>query len=143
MPLRTRSTMSERSSSASPDDHDDGAAQRAARVDLLAEADELDAERVQLVEYLEEVPGGAGDAIAGPDQHDIEAAAAGIPHQIIQTGPRQKTERSGRSKEDQSLGLVSLADFSVINSGSSALAILSLVENSRHWRQPNLCQLSS
>src|SRR6516162_5110123 len=38
----------------SDDDHD-GAAQRAARVDLLAEADELDVEPVQFVEHVEEV----------------------------------------------------------------------------------------
>ena len=56
------------------DDHDDGAAQRTAGVDLLAEADELYAEAVQLVEDLEEVPGRAGDATAGPHQHDVDAA---------------------------------------------------------------------
>lgn len=48
-------------------DHDGGAAQRSASVDLLAEAQELDVEPVQLVEHFEEVPGGPGDAIAGPD----------------------------------------------------------------------------
>jgi hypothetical protein len=26
----------------------------------------------------------AGDAVAGPDQHDIEAAAAGVAHQVIE-----------------------------------------------------------
>jgi len=69
------------------DDDDDGAAQRAAGVDALPEADELDVEPVELVEHFEEVPGRAGDAIRGPDQDHIEAAAAGIPHQAIQTGP--------------------------------------------------------
>ena len=87
MPARTRSTISAFEFGDRSDDDDDGAAQRAARVDLLAEADELDVEPVQLVEHFEEVPGRAGDAIAGPDQDDIEAAAAGIPHQVIQTGP--------------------------------------------------------
>lgn len=37
------------------DDDNDGAAQRAAGVDLLAEADELDAQTIELVEHLEEV----------------------------------------------------------------------------------------
>ncbi len=69
------------------DDHHDGAAQRAARVDLLAEADELDVEPVQLVEHFEEVLHGPGDPVRSPDQHDVEAAAAGIVHQLIQTGP--------------------------------------------------------
>src|SRR5665213_495557 len=38
-----------------PDDDDDGAAQRAAGVDLLAEADELDVEPVQFIEHFQEV----------------------------------------------------------------------------------------
>lgn len=37
------------------DDHDDSAAQRAACVDALPEADELDAETVELVQHFEEV----------------------------------------------------------------------------------------
>ncbi len=69
------------------DDDDDGAAQRAAGVDLFAEADELDAEPVQLVEHFEEVPDRAGDPIGSPDQDHIEAAAAGIPHHLIETRP--------------------------------------------------------
>ncbi len=69
------------------DDHDDGAAQRAARVDLFAEADELDVEPVELVQHLEEMPGGAGDAIGCPDQDHIEASPTGIPHHVIQTWP--------------------------------------------------------
>ena len=69
------------------DDDDDGAAQRAARVDLLAEADELDIEAVQLVEHVEEVLHRAGDPVRGPDQDHVEAAAAGIVHQLVQTGP--------------------------------------------------------
>src|SRR5579864_9059655 len=70
-----------------PDDHHDGAAQRAAGVDLLAEADELDVEPVQFVQDFEEVPSRAGDAIAGPDQDHIEAAAAGVAHHVVETGP--------------------------------------------------------
>jgi len=37
------------------DDHHDGAAQRAARVDLLAEAHELDVEPAQFIKHFEEV----------------------------------------------------------------------------------------
>jgi len=43
------------------DDHHNGAAQRAARVDLLTEADELDVQSIELVEHLQEVPRRAGD----------------------------------------------------------------------------------
>ena len=53
------------------DDDDDGAAQRAARIDLLTEADELDVEVVELVEDLEEVPGRGCEPIAHPDQEHI------------------------------------------------------------------------
>ena len=67
------------------DDGDDGAAQRPAGIDLLAEADELDVEVVELVEDLEEVFHRSGDAIGSPDQDDIEAAAAGIVHQIAES----------------------------------------------------------
>jgi len=69
------------------DDDHDGPAQRAGRIDRFAEADELDVETVELIQDLEEVPGGAGYAIAGPYQDDIELAAAGIPHQIAEPWP--------------------------------------------------------
>ena len=45
------------------DDRDDGAAQRAARVDLLAERDELDVEVVEFVEDLEEVFHRSSDSV--------------------------------------------------------------------------------
>jgi hypothetical protein len=48
---------------------------------------QLDIETVELVQDLKEVPGGSGDAIAGPGQDDIELAAAGIPHQIAEPWP--------------------------------------------------------
>jgi hypothetical protein len=70
-----------------PDDHDDRPAQRAAGVDLLAERDELDVQPVQFVQDFEEVFSGPGDPVASPDQDDVEPAAAGIPHQAIETGP--------------------------------------------------------
>ena len=60
------------------DDDDDGAAERTAGVDLLAEADELDAEPVHFVQHFEEMLDGPGDAIACPDQNHIELSAAGI-----------------------------------------------------------------
>ena len=62
-----------------------GAAQRATRVDLLAEAEELDFKMLELVQHFKEVSDRAGDAIACPDQDHFEAAPAGIPHHFIQT----------------------------------------------------------
>ena len=75
------------------DDHDDGAAQRTAGVDLLAEADELDAKVIQFVEHLQEVDHRPGDSIESPDKDDIELASAGIGHQVIQ--PRTARLHSG------------------------------------------------
>ena len=69
------------------DDDDDGAAQRAARVNLFAEADELDLQVIQLIQHLQEVGHRPGDAVEGPDQDHIEPAAAGIAQQLVQTGP--------------------------------------------------------
>ena len=48
----------------SDDDHH-GSAQRPARVDLFAEADELDVQPVQFIEHFEEVLYRASDAIRG------------------------------------------------------------------------------
>jgi len=71
MPARTRSTIRHpfQRGDGSDDDHD-GPAQRAAGVDLLAEADELEVEPVQLVQHLEEVPDRAGDPLRGPDMRN-------------------------------------------------------------------------
>jgi len=62
-----------------PDDDDDSPPERVAGIDALAEADELDAEAVELVQHLEEVPDGSGDPVRGPHQDDLETAASGIP----------------------------------------------------------------
>src|ERR1035437_6599673 len=69
------------------DDYDDCPAQRPAGVDLLAEADELDVQPVQLVQNLEEVLSGPGDPVTSPDQDDIELAAAGVTHHGIESRP--------------------------------------------------------
>ena len=69
------------------DDDDDGPPQRTAGIKILAEADELDVQPVELVQDFEEMPGGSRDAIAGPDQEYLETAAACIPKQIIETRP--------------------------------------------------------
>ena len=74
-----------RSSSATTRDNgDDGAAQRAAGIELFAEADELDVEVVQLVQYFQEVTYRTRQTVTGPYHHDIELAAAGIGQQFIQ-----------------------------------------------------------
>src|SRR5258707_10733167 len=67
------------------DDDHDGPPERAACIKILAEADELDVEMIEFVEHLEEVPDGSGDPVRGPDQEHLEAAAARIPKQIIET----------------------------------------------------------
>ena len=49
------------------DDDDDRPAKRTAGIDIFSEADELNAETIQLVEHFEIMSNRAGDAIAGPD----------------------------------------------------------------------------
>jgi hypothetical protein len=71
----------------SPDDDDDGPPQRAAGIKIFPEADELDVEVVKFVQHLEEVANGSGDPVRSPDQHHLEAGAARIPEQVIETGP--------------------------------------------------------
>ena len=67
------------------DDHDDRPTQRAAGIDLFAEADEFDIEMIQLIQHLEEVFHRPGQPVRGPDQDHIEAAAAGVLHHFIET----------------------------------------------------------
>jgi hypothetical protein len=69
------------------DDDHDGPPERAAGIKILAEADELDVEMIEFVEHLEEVPDGAGDPVGSPDQQHLEAAAARIPKELIETRP--------------------------------------------------------
>jgi hypothetical protein len=69
----------------SSDDDDDGPPERAAGIKIFAEANKFDTEIVELVQHLEEVANRPGDPVGGPDQHDLEATAPGIPQQIIET----------------------------------------------------------
>ena len=65
------------------------AAQRAAGVEVLAEADELDLQVVELIEHLRgkwRTDGRSRSEAQTPGQ-DLEAAAAGIPKQFIETRP--------------------------------------------------------
>ena len=67
------------------DDDDNGPPQRAAGIKVLPEAHELDVEVVEFVEHLEEVPDGSGDPVGSPDQQHLEASAARIPKELIET----------------------------------------------------------
>ena len=68
------------------DDDDDGAAQRAAGVDLFAETEELDAQVIKFVECFQEVPNTPGQPVACPDQHDVETATTSIAHEFVEAG---------------------------------------------------------
>src|ERR1019366_5534366 len=91
------------------DDDDDRPAQGPAGVDLLAEADELHVEPVQLVQHLEEVLRGPGDPVASPYQDNIELAAAGIPHHRVEPGPGgfRSTDHVGVFLDDPIAALLS------------------------------------
>ena len=69
------------------DDDHDGPSERAAGIKILAEADELDVEMVDLIQHFEEVADGPGDPVRGPDQEHLEAAASRIPKQIVWSDP--------------------------------------------------------
>jgi hypothetical protein len=69
------------------DDDDDGPPQRAAGIKVLPKAHELDVEVVEFVEHLEEVPDGSGDPVGSPDQQHLEASAARISKELIETRP--------------------------------------------------------
>src|ERR1019366_6410227 len=71
----------------SADDHDDGASQRAAGVDIFPAADIFDSCPIQFVEHIEEVLHRTGDPVRRPDQYNVEAAAAGIGHHLIEAWP--------------------------------------------------------
>jgi hypothetical protein len=68
------------------DDDDDGPAQRTGGVDIFPEADELDVETIEFIQDFKVVLDGASDPVASPDQNNIEVAAAGIGHHMIQSG---------------------------------------------------------
>jgi hypothetical protein len=131
-----------------PDDDDDGPAQRAAGIQVLPEADELDAEMVEFVENLEEVPDGPGDPVRGPYQDHLEAAAAGIPQQVIETrapglGPRDpvsvlgddlKTPLLGHGAEIMKLSLRVLVDSGYAQIKGYCLHIFSFIESTMSRR---------
>ncbi len=69
------------------DDDHDGPAQRATGVDIFLEADLLDLKPAELVQDFEEVLHRPGDPVRCPDQDNIEPAAAGISHHLIEAWP--------------------------------------------------------
>ena len=88
MPARTRSTIRLRSSSAIAPMMTTMARPSGPPVSMISRNEtNSTSEPVELVEHFEEVPGGAGDAIARPDQDHIEPTAAGIPHHLIEPWP--------------------------------------------------------
>ena len=68
------------------EDDNDGAAQRAGRVDVFAEADELDAETAELVQHFQIMANRTGDAVPSPDHHHVKLAAASVCHELIEAG---------------------------------------------------------
>ena len=69
------------------DDDDNGPPERAAGIEIFAEADELDFQVVEFVQHFEEVPNGPGDPVRGPHQDYLEATTASIPKQVIEARP--------------------------------------------------------
>ena len=67
------------------DDDDHGTAQRPAGVEILPEAEELNVQMVEFVQHFQKMPGAASQPIAGPDQHTVEAATAGVGQHLVKT----------------------------------------------------------
>ncbi len=67
------------------DNRYDRPTQRAAGIDLLAEADKLDVEMIQFIQHFEEVFYRPGQPIGGPNQDHVETAAAGVGHHFVKT----------------------------------------------------------
>src|SRR5580704_3850715 len=74
-----------------PDDDHNGPAQGTSSVDLFTEADELDVQPVQFVEYIEEVFYRRGDTIGSADQDNVETAAASVAHHGIETSSMRRS----------------------------------------------------
>jgi hypothetical protein len=68
MPAVTRSLIR-------ADDSEHGASHRACGVDLILDADEADAEIIELLERGEQVAGGSREAVELPDQDALHLAA--------------------------------------------------------------------
>jgi hypothetical protein len=87
IPAFTRSVISERSSSAiAPTITTNRPAQWASRVDIFAQADELDAEMSQLVEHFQEVANASRYPVERGYEHDVETMSPGICQQLIEAG---------------------------------------------------------
>jgi hypothetical protein len=60
------------------DNHDYRPAEWASRVNIFAQANELDAEMSQLVEHFQEMANASRHPIEGSNEHDVEAMAPSI-----------------------------------------------------------------
>ena len=122
------------------DDSDNSAAQRAAGVKVLSERNELDVQPAQFVECRQEVLDTPGEPVRRPYQDDIELAATGVAHQIIEPGPA----RLGAGDLVAILGndLESTLDSHLPQVKQLRLNVLAAGADSRvegdalHWRRP-------
>jgi hypothetical protein len=71
----------------SADDDHYGPAQWPGRVDVFPERDILDFQPAQFVQDIEEMLDRPGDPVRSSEEHDVEAAAAGVGHHLIQPWP--------------------------------------------------------
>ena len=53
---------------------------------MFAEAEERDFQAIEFIQYFQKVPDGPRQPIESPDQHDVELAAPGIGHHLIEPG---------------------------------------------------------
>src|SRR5437016_9999244 len=75
------------------DDREHCLAQRRARVDLLAQTDELDIKVTKEFQRLDQVPHGSSEAVERRDDHDIDAARLHLAHEVVQSRPALASAR--------------------------------------------------
>src|SRR5207247_10177421 len=75
------------------DDREHRLAERRARVDLLAQTDELDIKMTKEFQRLDQVPHGSSEAVERRDDHDIDAARLHLAHEVVQSRPALASAR--------------------------------------------------
>jgi hypothetical protein len=65
--------------------HDDRSTQWTGRVDIFADADELDLEVVQLVEHFQEMADISSDAVKRRNDHNVKSVSPSIRQQLIES----------------------------------------------------------
>ena len=70
----------------SSDNDNQGATERAARIDALPKGNKLNIQVIEFIEHLKKVTNGTGDPVECPHDHSIESPPPGIREQRVESG---------------------------------------------------------